>query len=248
MSKTDENLSNAKKGQQAQEAEKVTATDNGEIAVSGSSAEMGPSVRRLMTQVSVRSVMDVFDDDIVDPNSELTQDEVNQRILKVQDKGMVDKETFISDMMSFFPNYDAESNRNKLGNLFDRLDKVAGSPSGYITSRQYMLVTVAFSNLNLEDKLVKIFKLIDENGDEELTFEEFEDVVKDILLLKEEKKLSTSLMKGRFSENMFRDMSVNPERKINLRAFVDSCTKHRFIIINYVENFREGFIIGGHKE
>ena len=248
VSKTEENLSNAKKEQQAQEAEKVTATDNGEIAVSNSSAEMRPSVRRLMTQVSVRSVMEVFDDDIVDPNSELTQDEVNQRILKVQDKGMVDKETFISDMMSFFPNYDAESNRNKLGNLFDRLDKVAGPPSGYITSRQYMLVTVAFSNLNLDDKLVKIFKLIDENGDEELTFEEFEDVVKDILLLKEEKKLSTSLMKGRFSENMFRDMGVNPERKINLRAFVDSCTKHRFIIINYVENFREGFIIGGHKE
>ena len=179
---------------------------------------MRPSVRRLMTQVSVRSVMEVFVDDIVDPNSELTQDEVNQRILKVQDKGMVDKETFISDMMSFFPNYDAESNRNKLGNLFDRLDKEP--PSGYITSRQYMLVTVAFSNLNLDDKLVKIFKLIDENGDEELTFEEFEDVVKDILLLKEEKKLSTSLMKGRFSENMFRDMGVNPERKINLRAFV----------------------------
>ena len=241
MSQADENLSNAKKEQQAQEAEKVTATDNGEIAVS---AEMRPSVRRLMTQVSVRSVMEVFDDDIVDPNSELTQDEVNQRILNVQNKGMVDKETFISDMISFFPNYDAESNRNKLGNLFDRLDKVAGSPSGYITSRQYMLVTVAFSNLNLEDKLVKIFKLIDENGDEELTFEEFEDVVKDILLLKEEKKLSTSLMKGRFSENMFRDMGVNPERKINLRAFVDSCSKHRFIIINYVENFREGFIIG----
>ena len=137
VSKTEENLSNAKKGQQAQEAEKVTATDNGEIAVSNSSAEMRPSVRRLMTQVSVRSVMDVFDDDIVDPNSELTQDEVNQRILKVQDKGMVDKETFISDMMSFFPNYDAESNRNKLSNLFDRLDKVAGPPSGYITSRQY---------------------------------------------------------------------------------------------------------------
>ena len=53
VSQADENLSNAKKEQQAQEAEKVTATDNGEIAISGSSAEIRPSVRRLMTQVSL---------------------------------------------------------------------------------------------------------------------------------------------------------------------------------------------------
>ena len=95
----------------------------------------------------------------------------------------------------------------------------------------------------MADKLTKIFMLIDENGDEELTFEEFDDVVNDILVLKAEKKLSASMMKGRFSENMFRDMGVNTEGKINLRAFVDACTKHRFIIINYVENFREGFNI-----
>ena len=111
-----------------------------------------------------------------------------------------------------------------------------------------MLVTIAFSNRNLVDKLTKIFMLIDENGDEELTFEEFDDVMNDILVLKAEKKLSASMMKGRFSENMFRDMGVNTEGKINLRAFVDACTKHRFIIINYVETFREGFIIANDIE
>ena len=198
-----------------------------------------------MTQVSVRSVKEVFNNDIVDPNSELTKEEVNEKMMNVQEKGMVDKETFIADMMSFFPNYNAESNKTKLGKLFDRLDDVSGSRSGFITSRQYMLVTIAFSNRTLADKLTKIFMLIDENGDEELTFEEFDDVVNDILVLKAEKKLSASMMKGRFSENMFRDMGVNTEGKINLRAFVEACTKHRFIIINYVENFREGFIIGG---
>ena len=229
--------------------------DSGNISTKGSNAietslseatELRPAVRRLMTQVSVRSVKEVFDnDDIVDPNSELTKDEVNQKIMNIQEKGMVDKKTFISDMMSFFPNYNAKSNKNKLGKLFDRLDDVSGSRSGFITSRQYMLVTIAFSNRNLTDKLTKIFTLIDENGDEELTFEEFDDVVNDILVLKAEKKLSASMMKGRFSENMFRDMGVNTEGKINLRAFVEACTKHRFIIINYVENFREGFILGG---
>merc|ERR1712037_261492 len=147
-----------------------------------------------------------------------------------------------------FPNYNAESNKTKLGKLFDRLDDVSGSRSGFITSRQYMLVTIAFSNRTLTDKLTKIFTLIDENGDEELTFEEFDDVVNDILVLKAEKKLSASLMKGRFSETMFRDMGVNTEGKINLRAFVEACTKHRFIIINYVENFREGFIIANEIE
>jgi len=211
--------------------------------------ELRPAVRRLMTQVSVRSVKEVFNnDDIVDPNSELTKDEVNEKMMNVQEKGMVDKKTFIADMMSFFPNYNAESNKTKLGKLFDRLDNVSGSQSGFITSRQYMLVTIAFSNRNLADKLTKIFMLIDENGDEELTFEEFDDVVNDILVLKAEKKLSASMMKGRFSENIFRDMGVNTEGKINLRAFVDACTKHRFIIINYVENFREEFIIANDIE
>ena len=45
-----------------------------------------------------------------------------------------------------------------------------------------------------------------------------------------------------FSE---KDSVVSPGIKINLRASVEACTKHRFIIINYVENFREGFILGG---
>ena len=69
--------------------------------------------------MSVRCVKEVFNnDDIVDPNSELTKDEVNEKIMNVQEKGMVDKETFIADMMSFFPNYNAESNKTKLGKLF----------------------------------------------------------------------------------------------------------------------------------
>lgn len=238
--------------------EEAESEETGDISAKASNAlqtsmsdptELRPAVRRLMTQVSVRSVKEVFNnDDIVDPNSELTKDEVNEKIMNVQEKGMVDKESFIADMMSFFPNYNAESNKTKLGKLFDRLDDVSGSRSGFITSRQYMLVTIAFSNRTLTDKLTKIFTLIDENGDEELTFEEFDDVVNDILVLKAEKKLSASLMKGRFSENMFRDMGVNTEGKINLRAFVDACTKHRFIIINYVENFREGFIIANEIE
>jgi Ca2+-binding EF-hand superfamily protein len=244
---TDESADDTDKEEEAESKETgdISAKSPNALETSMSDpTELRPAVRRLMTQVSVRSVKEVFNnDDIVDPNSELTKDEVNEKIMNVQEKGMVDKETFIADMISFFPNYNAESNKTKLGKLFDRLDDVSGSQSGFITSRQYMLVTIAFSNRNLADKLTKIFMLIDENGDEELTFEEFDDVVNDILVLKAEKKLSASMMKGRFSENMFRDMGVNTEGKINLRAFVDACTKHRFIIINYVENFREGFII-----
>ena len=107
-----------------------------------------------------------------------------------------------------------------------------------------MLVTTAFSNMTMNDKLTKIFKLIDENGDEELTFEEFEDVVKDIFVLKEERKLSKTTLRGMFSENTFRDMGMNFEGKIKLTDFVNACTKHHFIIINYIENFRGSFVVG----
>ena len=57
------------------------------------------------------------------------------------------------------------------------------------------MVTIAFSNMTLKDKLTKIFKLIDENGEKELAFEEFEDVVKDIFVLKEERKFSKTIMR-----------------------------------------------------
>ena len=69
--------------------------ETGNISTKGSNAietslsdptELRPAVRRLMTQVSVRSVKEVFDnDDIVDPNSELTKDEVNQKIMNIQE-------------------------------------------------------------------------------------------------------------------------------------------------------------------
>ena len=185
-----------------------------------------------------------FNDNVVDSNSALTKYEVNQKIMNVKQKGVLDKDTFISDMMSFFPSYNSETNKNKLEKLFDRLDESTGSRTGFITSRQYMLVTTAFSNMTMNDKLTKIFKLIDENGDEELTFEEFEDVVKDIFVLKEERKLSKTTLRGMFSENTFRDMGMNFEGKIKLTAFVDACTKHHFIIINYIENFRGSFVVG----
>ena len=116
--------------------EEAESEETGDISAKASNAletsmsdptELRPAVRRLMTQVSVRSVKEVFNNDIVDPNSELTKEEVNEKIMNVQEKGMVDKKTFIADMMSFFPNYNAESNKTKLGKLFDRLDDVSGS-------------------------------------------------------------------------------------------------------------------------
>merc|ERR1712241_1067078 len=64
---------------------------------------------------------------------------------------------------------------------------------------QFMLVPIAFSNVPLIDKLTRIFRLIDENDDQELTYGEFQEVVRDILVLKEERKLSTSLVESRFS-------------------------------------------------
>merc|ERR1712150_253834 len=120
----------------------------------------------------------------------LSKEEVKQTITDIQEQGgMIDKEKFIETMMAFFPNYNMDVNRMKLDKLFNRLDLITGSLTGLITFRQFLLVTVAFSNIPLEDKLIKIFKLIDENGDEELSFDEFEETVKDILVLKEERNL-----------------------------------------------------------
>merc|ERR1711955_61482 len=106
-----------------------------------------------------------------------------------------------------------------------------------------MLVAIAFSSVPLKDKLTKIFKLIDENDDEELTWEEFEETVKDILVLKEERKISNTMVEERFTRSTFQHMGMNAEGKVNLRDFVEACTRQHFIIINYVENFKDDFLV-----
>jgi len=217
-----------------------------ETSVSDTAALRVPP--KLTTQVSVRSVREVFFDDdhldIVDPTSALSKEEVKQTITDIQEQGgMIDKEKFIETMMAFFPNYNMDVNRMKLDKLFDRLDLITGSLTGLITFRQFLLVTVAFSNIPLEDKLIKIFKLIDENGDEELSFGEFEETVKDILVLKEERKISNTMVEERFTRSTFQHMGMNAEGKVNLRDFVEACTRQHFIIINYVENFKDDFLV-----
>ena len=178
-------------------------------------------------------------DVIVDPNCSLAPEDVKKAFTDLRDQGRkIDEETFLKTMMAFFPKYNVEENRVKLGKLFDRLD---ANSDGLISFRQFMLVTIAFSNVPLIDKLTRIFRLIDENDDQELTYGEFQEVVRDILVLKEERKLSTSLVESRFSENTFRHMGMNASGNIILRDFVDACTQQKFILINYIENFRDGF-------
>jgi len=178
-------------------------------------------------------------DIIVDPNCSLAPEDVKKAFIDLRDQEQkIDKPTFVKAMMDFFPKYNKEENRVKLGKLFDRLD---GNSDGLISFRQFMLVTISFSNVPLIDKLTRIFRLIDENDDEELTYDEFQDIVQDILVLKEERKLSTSLVESRFSANTFRHMGMNADGNIVLRDFVDACTQQKFILINYIENFRDGF-------
>jgi len=246
---SDDALSTDKEDEEEEEEDTPCLTKESpaiQSSVSDTAALRAPP--RLTTQVSVRSVREVFFDDehldIVDPNSSLSKEEVKQTITNIQEQGgMIDKEKFIETMMAFFPKYNVEINRKKLDKLFDRLDMITGSLTGFITFRQFLLVTVAFSNIPLEDKLIKIFKLIDENGDEELTFAEFEETVKDILVLKEERKISNTLVEERFTKNTFQHMGMNGEGKVNLRDFVEACTRQHFIIIKYVENFKDDFLV-----
>jgi len=178
-------------------------------------------------------------EDIVDPSCDLSPEEVKKTFADLRNQEeSITQYTFVNTMMAFFPKFNMEENRRRLQKLFDRLDS---NSSGLISFRQFMLVAIAFSNVSLEDKLVRIFRLIDNNDDGELTYEEFEDVVQDILVLKEERKLSTSLVESRFSENTFRDMGMNYRGNIVLRDFVDACAQNKFILINYIENFRDGF-------
>ena len=184
-----------------------------------------------------------MDFNIVDPNCNLTIDDIKKTFIDLRDKGRTaNKEMFVKALMDFFPKYNMEQNIVKLEHLFDRLDKNReGLSDGLISFRQFMLVTIAFSNISLEDKLTRIFKLIDKNDNGELTYAEFEEVVYDILVLKEERKMSISQVQGLFSENTFRHMGMNAEGKVVLKDFVEACTQQKFILINYVENFRDGF-------
>ena len=184
-----------------------------------------------------------MDFNIVDPNCNLTIDDIKKTFIDLRDKGkMANKEMFVKALMDFFPKYNMEQNIVKLEHLFDRLDKNReGLSDGLISFRQFMLVTIAFSNISLEEKLTRIFKLIDKNDNGELTYAEFEEVVYDILVLKEERKMSTAQVQGLFSENTFRHMGMNSEGKVVLKDFVEACTQQKFILINYVENFRDGF-------
>jgi len=243
---SDDAESTDKDEEEEEETEKSSCLPKESPSVSDTAALRVPP--KLTTQVSVRSVREVFFDDedldIVDPNSTLSKEEVKQTITDIQVQGgMIDKEKFIETMMAFFPNYNMDVNRMKLDKLFNRLDLITGSLTGLITFRQFLLVTVAFSNIPLEDKLIKIFKLIDENGDEELSFEEFEETVKDILVLKEERKISNTMVEERFTRSTFQHMGMNAEGKVNLRDFVEGCTRQHFIIINYVENFEDDFLV-----
>merc|ERR1712180_507838 len=205
-----------------------------------------PDLLTQKSNVSMRSVDGscFFKDEdleIADLDSTLTKEDVKQAITDIQEQGgKVNKDKFINTMMDFFPLYNIEENKEKLSKLFDRLDK---HNEELISFRQFMLVAIAFSSVPLQDKLTRIFKLIDENDDEELTYEEFEEIVKDILVLKEERKISQTNIEERFSRNTFRDMGMNSEGKVNLSSFVEACTRQRFIIINYVENFRDGFLV-----
>ena len=189
--------------------------------------------------VIIEDDLEIFDD--IDLNSTLKIEEVKQTINKIQEQGgKVDKEKFLIIMMTFLPRSNMEENKNKLDKLFDRLDRFG---ENLITVRQVMLVDIAFSSVNLKDKLTKIFKLVDENDDGELTYEEFEEVIKDILVLKEEQKMATSSLEKLFCQTSFRDMGVNDDGKVKLSRFVEACTRQKFIFINYVENFKDGFLI-----
>jgi len=194
---------------------------------------------RLTTQVSVRADFFVEDQDLDSTLTLEEKEEVKQAINDIQQQGdKIDKEKFISTMMAIFPTYKIESNKLKLGRLFDRL-----ADNDLISFRQFMLTFYAFSSIPLQDKLVKIFKLIDMNNDDELTYDEFEDIVKDIMVLKEERKMSNTLAEQRFTRNTFADLGMDSEGKVNLTNFVDACTNTKFIFINYVENFRDDFLV-----
>ena len=201
-----------------------------------------------VSQVSVRSMavdgscfFDIEDLGFLKDIACIPEEEAKQTLNVIQEQGgKVDKDMFIRTMMEFFPRYNMVENKKKLNKLFDRLDNL---DEKVVNFRQFLLVAIAFSNGSLKDKITRIFKLMDKDDSGELTYEDFQEVLRDILVLKEERKISVTMVEERFSRSTFREMGLNADGKSNLTSFVEACTRSKFIAINYVENFRDGFLL-----
>ena len=66
--------------------------------------------------------------------------------------------------------------------------------------------------------------------------EEYKAVSTDILLLANEKKISTS-NKDHLTKSSFIEMDANSDGKVDLKEFIRACDRHNYIIFHYLNNF-----------
>ena len=100
-----------------------------------------------------------------------------------------------------------------------------------------MLVVYGLSRGSTEENLRQIFRLTDVNDDGIVTKEELRNIVNDILLLSDERRMSQAKAKDHIVDKAFDDMDMSKDGSITIEDFVATCLQHNFIIIKYIQQF-----------
>ena len=192
-----------------------------------------PKLQRMTSADGSCAIQDA-DLDFIGKHSKLSNEDVKKHFTGLLSDGRVDKEVFKKVVEMCYPDLDTERLEKHIFKVFDE-ERV-----GLIEFRKFMLVIYALSSGTPEENLKQIFKLVDRNSDDEITVEEFKDVVHDIFVLANERKVSVSL-ENQLVSKAFSEMDTNADGKVVLDEFIKACKRHNYIVITYIKNFAETY-------
>eukprot|EP00092_Neocalanus_flemingeri_P005402 GFUD01005822.1.p1 GENE.GFUD01005822.1~~GFUD01005822.1.p1 ORF type:complete len:693 (-),score=144.63 GFUD01005822.1:69-1940(-) len=189
-------------------------------------------VPKLQRMTSADGSCAIQDNDLefIGKHSNLANEDVKKHFKGLLNDGLVSKDEFIKLVEMCYPNLDTARLEKHIFKVFDE------HKNGLIEFRRFMLVIYALSSGTPEENLKQIFKLVDRNSDGEITVEEFKDVVHDIFLLANERKVSVSI-ENQLVKKAFSEMDTDADGKVVLDEFITACNLHNYIVITYIKNF-----------
>lgn len=192
-----------------------------------------PKLERMTSADGSCAIQDT-DLEFIGKHSKLTNDDVKKHFKDLLNDGRVDKAAFKNIVEMCYPDLDTERLEKHIFKVFDE------DRNGLIEFRKFMLVIYALSSGTPEENLKQIFKLVDRNSDDEITVDEFKEVVHDIFVLANERKVSVSI-ENQLVKKAFSEMDTNADGKVVLDEFIKACKMHDYIVIIYIKNFAETY-------